>query len=245
MKLSKERRVYFYLIIFIFFSHNEVKASFSIFSNRLEWESNTSGQIFKEDFESDTIGDHKTPYITSGNIMIDGINSQRTIQIFSDGLVNGSQAPHFRDFGAMISFTFPDKVSAFGFDFYCPEEWYLYINDLLVTKLPDQYKEFIGITSTEPLSSFVLTNPSYAQRGMSIDTISYTFSKLVIKGDINNDYNVNLSDALIILKLISGSDISNFIDKNNLILNSDINGDSKIGIEEVIYILKIVVELID
>ena len=55
----------------------------------------------------------------------------------------------------------------------------------------------------------------------------------VIKGDINNDEEVNLTDLVLALRIVSGIDIP-----ENLFPEADINKDRKIGLEEVFYILQ-------
>ena len=69
---------------------------------------------------------------------------------------------------------------AFGF-FYVfsgPEEWELHVNDQVVTLTPYELNNyqpnFIGIIDIpNQISSFVLTSPSYAQGGLSIDDLSF------------------------------------------------------------------------
>lgn len=57
------------------------------------------------------------------------------------------------------------------------------------------------------------------------------------KGDIDDDGNVNLQDAIIALKVLSGVQMIELRD-DYITSNVDVNMDRKIGIEEVIYILK-------
>lgn len=54
-----------------------------------------------------------------------------------------------------------------------------------------------------------------------------------LAGDINGDFVVNLQDAIMSLKIISGYDQYDIINTN-----SDVNQDGKIGLEEAIYILQ-------
>jgi len=60
---------------------------------------------------------------------------------------------------------------------------------------------------------------------------------VVIKGDINNDGDVNLEDAITALRVIS-TDSTTGIPPDYVTSDADMNGDSKIGMEEVIYILQ-------
>ena len=62
----------------------------------------------------------------------------------------------------------------------------------------------------------------------------FTYTPSATPGDLNNDGNVNLADAIIGLQVIAGM--------NPTIgpLNPDVNGDDKIGLVEVIYALQVV-----
>ncbi len=62
---------------------------------------------------------------------------------------------------------------------------------------------------------------------------------ITAKGDINGDGLINLKDALMVLRIMSGTDI---LTTDYIFKQSDIN-DHKIGLEEAIYILKIIAEL--
>jgi subtilisin-like proprotein convertase family protein len=55
----------------------------------------------------------------------------------------------------------------------------------------------------------------------------------ILKGDINNDRNINLEDAIIVLQLLAGLQSTQTIN-----LLADVNGDGKIGLEEALYILR-------
>jgi len=57
-------------------------------------------------------------------------------------------------------------------------------------------------------------------------------------GDINQDKQADLSDAILVLQIMSGITPSGTTNKG-----ADVNGDGKIGLEEVIYILQMVAEL--
>ena len=59
----------------------------------------------------------------------------------------------------------------------------------------------------------------------------------VQKGDVNGDTYVDLTDAILVLKLLVGFEIDPQID---IYGEADVNGDFKIGIEELIYILQYV-----
>jgi hypothetical protein len=57
------------------------------------------------------------------------------------------------------------------------------------------------------------------------------------KGDINRDHLVNLSDAILVLQVLSGVPPS-----GPIYYEADVNGDDKIGLDEVIYIMQEVVD---
>lgn len=62
----------------------------------------------------------------------------------------------------------------------------------------------------------------------------WTFTtKEILAGDINDDGDVNLTDAILALKIIAGMDTGQTVCEL-----ADVNGDGKIGLEEVIYIFQ-------
>jgi hypothetical protein len=62
----------------------------------------------------------------------------------------------------------------------------------------------------------------------------WTFTtKEILAGDINDDDRVDLTDAILTLKIIAGMDTDQTVCEM-----ADVNGDGKIGMEEVIYILQ-------
>ena len=52
-------------------------------------------------------------------------------------------------------------------------------------------------------------------------------------GDINDDGNMNLADAVLVLQILVLSEVQDDIN-----LNADVNNDKNIGLEEAIYILQ-------
>ena len=65
-------------------------------------------------------------------------------------------------------------------------------------------------------------------------TTAITFSK-AIPGDINDDKNVNIMDAIIALRLTSRLPVDPAVTMN---IDADVNNDTRIGMEEVIYIMQ-------
>ncbi|MCP4353175.1 MAG: hypothetical protein GY795_47600, partial [Desulfobacterales bacterium] len=74
-----------------------------------------------------------------------------------------------------------------------------------------------------PIASIILTQDS---------EMTAVFQRDVILGDINNDGNINLSDAIASLQICSG------MTPSSTVFKSDINGDGKIGLEEAVYIIQ-------
>lgn len=161
--------------------YNKSHGIFSSFTNREDWQSNINDVIHTEDFKQEPSSTFTTPYITEGEILMEGVLEPITFQILDNGLIDDSKAPHFRDFGSMMKFSFPDErpVSALGFDFYNGNEaWQLHIEDSVIVLNSEIIPRFIGITIPEgSISSFILTSPSFAQGGISVDNISYVYSK--------------------------------------------------------------------
>jgi hypothetical protein len=163
------------------------KGLFTVFEDRPEWQENIKDIILTEDFESESAGYqvYTTPFETNGGILMQGINAPIEFQILDGDLFPDSKAPHFRDFGKMMSFSFPDRrpVSALAFDYYYsgPDVWELHIEDSVIVLAPvvgpDFESQFIGIFIPEgSVSSFILTSPSQTQGGISVDNISFVYS---------------------------------------------------------------------
>ncbi len=60
---------------------------------------------------------------------------------------------------------------------------------------------------------------------------------VVVPGDIDGNEFTDLSDAILVLKLLAG------ITAGNINADADINKDGKIGLEEIVYILQKISEL--
>ncbi|MCP4123312.1 MAG: hypothetical protein GY751_16285 [Bacteroidetes bacterium] len=76
--------------------------------------------------------------------------------------------------------------------------------------------------------------------GESVVSKDFQFEALVLKGDINGDGNINLADAILVLKLLSGLEQASVYNWGEMI-----NEDGKIGMEEAIYILQVVIGIRD
>ncbi|NOY69957.1 MAG: hypothetical protein GXP53_10825 [Deltaproteobacteria bacterium] len=59
-----------------------------------------------------------------------------------------------------------------------------------------------------------------------------------VKGDINGDGVVNLTDAIVAIKTITGMDAAKMVRSGYAVSGADINGDDKIGLPEAIYIMQ-------
>ena len=67
---------------------------------------------------------------------------------------------------------------------------------------------------------------------------SFTPSWAWTVGDINDDKQVDLTDAVLALQVIIG-----ILPQQTVYIKADVNGDAKIGLEEAIYILQTVAEM--
>jgi hypothetical protein len=160
-------------------------ADLFVFSDRALWHAAVSGRIVTEDFEQETLGFEPLvfPYTTAHGMTLDDVfdTGNAVAQILPDGLVNGSTAPHFRAFsGDQMAFVFPESVSAFGFDYFGSlDTWQVRVGDGLVISLPPSPAgsfDFLGVVlthPTRPLTAFTFGNPAFAQRGISVDNVSF------------------------------------------------------------------------
>jgi len=62
--------------------------------------------------------------------------------------------------------------------------------------------------------------------------------EIVFLGNLNGDDKVDLADAIIALKVLSGIDTTGLIRSDYAASGADVNGDNKIGMQEVVYILQ-------
>jgi len=68
-------------------------------------------------------------------------------------------------------------------------------------------------------------------------TVSAIFRELPLRGDISGDGIVDMADAIIALKMVTGLDISDLISSGHAMPDGDSNGDGNIGIPEAAYAL--------
>jgi ligand-binding sensor domain-containing protein len=97
------------------------------------------------------------------------------------------------------------------------------------TGLTNKKVKALAIVQTKPITLYAATE------GGSIFNITLP----AVLGDVNDDGNVDLSDAMMALRIIAG--IAGANEKINP--NADVNGDKKIGIAEVVYILQVVAKI--
>jgi hypothetical protein len=154
------------------FSAASTGAAVTTYTDRAAWKAAVAN-IANEDFESDKLGDHPTPFTTAGGSTVTALGaSPIQIQVSDSGLVNGSRDLHFRDFNAGIMFAIASSSNAFGFNYdTANESWVLEAGGTSTTLLAET-KGFIGyVSASGPLASFVLRGAAGAQGGISIDNL--------------------------------------------------------------------------
>ncbi len=83
----------------------------------------------------------------------------------------------------------------------------------------------------------MLCNFWEATRGVAtlkMDNLNLSYNQW-IAGDVNNDTEVDLADAIIALRVLTGINIQ------DVYTEADVSGDDRIGLEEAIYALQTVV----
>lgn len=152
-----------------------LSAQYTVYTDRGAWEAELLS-VSVEDLESDP-GDFTgpTPYLTAAGWLATA-NPPLTVQILTNGWINGSQQMHFRSFGTMMNFSFPGGIStmAFGFDFdTANEDWELHVGGGLVASLAANTTGFVGVISdSPPIFSFDVVSFAHAQGGLSVDNLS-------------------------------------------------------------------------
>src|ERR1043165_1965334 len=156
-------------------------AAVTVYTNRGLWEASLN--VLTEDFQNDAVGNHQTPFTTASGTLITSVSGPGIpIEVFDQGLVNGSREIHFRDFGTGVKFQLSlVGTVAFGFDYYAsdgpgshsPQLPWLLTAGGVTTPLVANLSSFIGYIDTQgTLPSFTLTGPSGAQGGLSMDNLS-------------------------------------------------------------------------
>jgi hypothetical protein len=56
----------------------------------------------------------------------------------------------------------------------------------------------------------------------------------ILPGDINGDYVINISDAILLLKVLAGTSPP----QTRIFLEADVNGDGQLGLAEALFVLK-------
>jgi len=111
----------------------------------------------------------------------------------------------------------------------CPEQWDSY-DDLLLTISSD------GNTIQGQFFNSSIDKSCTVIKDTELTVYSYTRK---IEGDVSGDDRVDLSDAILSLRIVAGISVTDKINR----MGAEVNGDKMIGIEEVIYILQIVAGL--
>ncbi len=114
-------------------------------------------------------------------------------------------------------------------------------------KLDGYDSSWSSYSSSTSKSYYGLSNGSYTfyvkakdQSGNVDPSPLFRSFKIPLKGDINGDSNVDLTDAIIALKVSAGTDTSGLIRSDYVTSGVDVNGDNKVGIDEIIYILQVI-----
>ena len=77
--------------------------------------------------------------------------------------------------------------------------------------------------------------------GVSTQTVMYPPMSINL-GNVNGDWSLDLTDALLALQVLVGLDAADLIRPDYTVSGADVNGNQTIGIEEVIYVLEIISE---
>ncbi len=81
-----------------------------------------------------------------------------------------------------------------------------------------------------------LYNEDSTRAGFDVDAVAVKY-QYIAPGDVNGDGSVDLTDAILTLKIIAG------MSAEHIYIMADVNGDMKIGFEELFYILRYVSEM--
>ncbi|WP_207681081.1 InlB B-repeat-containing protein [Desulfonema magnum] len=98
----------------------------------------------------------------------------------------------------------------------------------------DSIMDYVDIDEASGIGTYEFKNVT---QDHTIEAVS--FECAVAMGDIDGNKKIDIKDAVLILKLLSGADI----DEEKLpVACSDVNGDENLGMEELLYILKTLTE---
>jgi len=110
------------------------------------------------------------------------------------------------------------------------------------TQLPlDSGKTFSSPIKNLPAGTYYLRSYAHNDAGTAYGeeiTFTITAPPPIMSGDVNGNGAIDLEDAIIVLRILSGVDVTEPIK-----LEADVNRDGRIGIEELLYILQHVAEL--
>jgi len=119
-----------------------------------------------------------------------------------------------------------DKALAFSWDTQCPL---------------DSGKKFSSPIKNLPSGTYYLRSYAHNDAGTAYGeeiTFTITAPPPIMAGDVNGNGAIDLEDAIIVLRILSGINVTEPIK-----LEADVNRDGRIGIEELLYILQHVSEL--
>ncbi len=160
----------------------EAAADLTIYNDRAAWEAALTCPHFLEDFESDVLGSHWTPYTTGNGFLVTSTGAPIEFGIYPNSPIDNTQYIHFRNFtardiGEGLTFTFPGAALqiGFGFDYHVLDDtWELRVAGQVII-IPANTEGFVGvIDDTGSLASFLFYCGEYVQNGLSVDNVSYS-----------------------------------------------------------------------
>ncbi|MFW5639868.1 MAG: dockerin type I domain-containing protein, partial [Thermodesulfobacteriota bacterium] len=96
----------------------------------------------------------------------------------------------------------------------------------------------LGLTLTAKSADTATINLEAKDPSGKVGTVSFDLiARAVRAGDVNNNGTVDLTDAILALKVLSG------MSPTGVDSRADVNNDDRIGLPEVIYILQYVAEM--
>jgi hypothetical protein len=181
-----------FVVVLLVLSASSASAGTVVYTDRATWQAAAAAAVTVETFESETPAYYHLPYTTVNGLTMQGRID--LIAILADNWLNHTKGLHFRDFaprgepsfqGMTLSFPGGNPMTAVGFDYNCPiENWTLRIGSWS-TELWHFTSGFIGVVSSDPFFSFMLTSSANAQGGILVDNISFASARPVLEAAID------------------------------------------------------------